>query len=171
MSIEKWSVTRAVEILRQPRGQGGPAAHILGHHENDRVMCNEWMRHLKNRMEAHQPYRIVPVDENEGTMLLADGDDGDIAWEEAERTCSEEDTRIVVMIEAGDWESIIGNDDEQMVSRLRKRLSEAKRIHIVACRAGNEARQRHAETRLENIFERCWIRRKKDAWERLRTPR
>ena len=30
--------------------------------------------------------------------------------------CSEEDTRIVVMIEAGDWESIIGNDDKQVVT-------------------------------------------------------
>ena len=119
-----WAVRSAIERLTECT-EGG-IVHLLAHGE-DATEASRWLRAVTAGV-AQQP----DWEWREAAAAIDPGITGDRWWAKAERDAAEAKIRIVVAVEQEAWETAMAPEDDNAIYALRKRLAEAKRVHLVA---------------------------------------
>lgn len=73
-------------------------------------------------------------------------------WADTEQRVAQQNKRVIVIANRETWERAMTPEDEVCIYRLRQRLGEARRVHLVAVRDPHRAR--HANTRIQLARER-----------------
>ena len=127
LSARAWAIRNAIERLAEHSGDGG-AVHLLGQGD-DNATGTAWLRAVTAGL-AQLPQWM----HSDAGNALNPETAGERWWAKLEETAAGQGVRYAVEVPQASWEQAMAPADEIAIYTLRKRLAEARRVHIVTVR-------------------------------------